>query len=81
MVAARVGGLEHVVSHGSSGILVDGWNPGDHAAALCSVLTDRELASRLSTNAIVWAERFSWESTANRFLELYEGAIHRASID
>lgn len=80
VVAARVGGLEHVVADGKSGILVEGWDPSDHAAAVLSILTDDVLAERLSAGALIWSERFSWDSTANRFLELYEGAVHRARL-
>ncbi len=78
VVAARVGGLEHVVADGRSGILVDGWDPKDHADAVVSVLSDPKLSARLSLGALRWSERFSWDSTANRFLELYEGAVNRA---
>jgi D-inositol-3-phosphate glycosyltransferase len=78
VVAARVGGLEYVVADGRSGILVDGWDPTDHAEAVISVLSDPTESARLSAGALRWSERFSWDSTANRFLELYEGALHRA---
>ncbi len=79
VVAANVGGIPHVVSDGESGLLVDGWDPGDHASAMISLLSDAALADRLSTGAIAWSERFSWEATANRYLELYEGAVSRVS--
>lgn len=79
VVASRVGGLVHVVADGESGILVDGWDPMDHASAVERVLTDVGFARRLSQGAFEWAERFSWEATANRFLELYDGAVGRAS--
>lgn len=78
VVAARVGGLEHVVADGRSGLLVDGWDPEDHANAVIRVLSDPKLSARLSAGALRWSERFSWDSTANRFLELYEGAVSRA---
>lgn len=78
VVAARVGGLEHVVADGRSGILVDGWDPADHAEAVVSVVTDHDLWAKLSAGALSWSERFSWDSTANRFLELYAGATERA---
>ncbi len=80
VVASKVGGLEHVVYHGRSGLLIDGWNPTDHAAAMSQVLADSELAASLSVGAIEWSARFSWEATANRFLELYEGAVSRAIV-
>lgn len=78
VVAARAGGLAHVVAHDESGLLVDGWDPVDHADAIRRILSDRTLAERLSEGAVRFAERFSWEATANRFLELYEGASARA---
>lgn len=73
VVAARVGGLADVVADGRSGILVDGWDPADHAAAVLQILSDRGLAEKLATGAVEHAERFSWEATANRLMELYAG--------
>jgi D-inositol-3-phosphate glycosyltransferase len=73
VVAARVGGLAYVVADGVSGRLVDGWDPEDHAAAALEILDDPDLAVRLSRGAIEHAERFSWDATATRLLELYAG--------
>jgi D-inositol-3-phosphate glycosyltransferase len=81
VVASCVGGLEYVVSHGRSGLLVEGWQPEAFARAATHVLTDPAFAERLSEGALRWSERFSWDSTANRFLELYNGAVDRASHD
>jgi D-inositol-3-phosphate glycosyltransferase len=75
VVAAAVGGLAHAVADGVSGILVDGWDPADWAAALRRVVTDPALASRLSAGAREQAERFSWPATADRLLELYSGLL------
>ncbi len=75
VVAANVGGLKYVVDDGGSGLLVEGWNPADHARALVKVLTDTELAGEMAGAALKWSERFSWEATVNRFFELYEGAV------
>ncbi len=77
VVAARTGGLEHVVSHGLSGLLVDGWDVADHAAAALSVLTDPLLEKKLREGAVEWSQRFSWDATANRFFELYTGVLER----
>jgi len=73
VVAANVGGLRFIIEDGKSGLLVDGHNPADYATALDRVLTDRDLATRLSAGALEHAERFSWETTVSRLLELYEG--------
>jgi D-inositol-3-phosphate glycosyltransferase len=73
VVAARVGGLAEVVADGRSGLLVDGWEPADHAAAVLEILSDPGLADKLVAGAVEHAERFSWEATANRLMELYAG--------
>ncbi len=73
VVATRVGGLAYLVEDGESGFLVDGADPAGFAAAAGRVLTDGRLAERLSAGAVKNAESFSWETTADRFLELYAG--------
>ena len=73
VVASAVGGLPYVVSHGRSGILVDGHDPADYARALAAVIYDRSTAERLGQGAIEHAEQFSWPATADRLLELYRG--------
>ncbi|MFP5333333.1 MAG: glycosyltransferase [Acidimicrobiia bacterium] len=78
VIAARTGGLSHVVDHDTSGFLIDGWDPADYAAAAIDVLSDRALADRLRDGALGWSQRFSWDATANRFLELYAGVKERA---
>jgi D-inositol-3-phosphate glycosyltransferase len=73
VVASGAGGLAYAVEDAESGYLVDGWNPEQYAEHVVEVLTDHELASRLSKGALEVSERFSWEATAQRFLELYAG--------
>lgn len=75
VVATRVGGLAYAIDDGTSGVLVEGWDSSDHAAALLSILTDPEGAELMGKQAAEWAERFSWENTVNRFLELYAGVV------
>ncbi len=73
VVASRVGGLAHVVDDGASGVLIDGWDPADFGREICRILRDPELALALGSGAIRNAEDFSWEATADRLLELYQG--------
>ncbi|MPZ51516.1 MAG: glycosyltransferase [Acidimicrobiia bacterium] len=75
VVASDVGGLGFVVADGVSGLLVKGWEPEDHAAAVERILADQDLASDLSSGAREWSERFDWKVSVDRFLELYEGAL------
>jgi D-inositol-3-phosphate glycosyltransferase len=73
VVAAAVGGLPYIIEDGVSGLLVHGHDPQDYADALDRVLSDPELATALSNGAITHADRFSWEATVSRLLELYAG--------
>lgn len=73
VVAAGVGGLRHVVADGVSGLLVDGWEPADHAAALHRVVAEPGLADDLAANGPSQVRRFGWEATVDRLLELYDG--------
>ena len=73
VVASRVGGLPHAISDDHSGFLVDGWDPAHYAAAVRLILNDPERAARMSDGAVEYASEFSWQATADRLLELYEG--------
>jgi D-inositol-3-phosphate glycosyltransferase len=71
VVAARVGGLRTAVSDGVSGVLVEGHDPADYAAAIRSVLSRREL---LAAGARRHAARFSWDRTADSLVAAYSSA-------
>ncbi len=78
VVASRVGGLRFAVDDDSSGLLVEGWDPDDHASALLAILTDPERKRLMAKRAAEWSERFSWRNSAGRFLELYAGVVAAA---
>ncbi len=75
VVAARRGGLMHVVEDGGSGLLVEGWEPQRYAGAICKVIEDRELSRAMSARAVEWANRYSWQTTSDRLLELYRSVL------
>lgn len=75
VVAARTGGLIYVVDDGTSGILVDGWDPIDYAEAALRLIEDPELKAKMGRAATDWAKRFSWDDTVKRYLELYRGVL------
>jgi D-inositol-3-phosphate glycosyltransferase len=74
VVAAAVGGLTTVVRHERSGLLVEGHEPRDWAAALRRVIEDDDLRVRLEAGALEQARLFAWEHTAARTLDVYERA-------
>lgn len=73
VVASNIGGLPYVVNASESGLLVDGHDSSAFAAAVRAILDHPGFAERLGEGAVTYAERFSWDATATRMLELYEG--------
>ena len=73
VVAAAVGGIRYTVRNEHSGVLVDGWNPNDYAAAIGELLQNPARRQRLADGALRVARQFSWDATADRLLELYDG--------
>jgi D-inositol-3-phosphate glycosyltransferase len=73
VVASNIGGLPYVVNASDSGLLVEDHDPRAFAAAIAAILDHESFAQRLSDGAVAFSQKFSWEATANRLLELYEG--------
>jgi D-inositol-3-phosphate glycosyltransferase len=71
VVAAAVGGLRTAVDDRVSGVLVDGHDPAEYAAAIRAVLARRQL---LSVAARRHAGRFSWDRTADALVAAYASA-------
>jgi D-inositol-3-phosphate glycosyltransferase len=71
VVAASVGGLRFVVLDGSTGFLVEGHDPRDHASAMLSVLRDPAMQARMGEEGVREAVRFTWEATADALLRVY----------
>ena len=81
VVAASVGGLTTVVRDGVTGLLVDGHDPADYAAALRRLATDTAYRERLASAAALHARDFAWERTADRTLEVYRKAARAMRQD
>jgi glycosyltransferase involved in cell wall biosynthesis len=80
VVATAVGGLQELVDHARTGLLVE---PGDPAAlrvAINVLLGDAELRRRLGRNARTEAAaRFGWEGVTEATLAVYRDALGLAS--
>ena len=60
-------------------MLVDELDPAAFAAALRAIIDHPSFAARLSDGALAFSERFSWDATAARLLELYDGIREAAA--
>jgi len=71
-VAYNVPGLRDAVKHMETGILVEPGNTKELANAITTLLRDEGLRKRLAENAYRYAQRFSWDRTAEEFLKILE---------
>jgi D-inositol-3-phosphate glycosyltransferase len=71
VVAAAVGGLPTVVRDGVTGLLVEGHDPVDYAAAIGRLLREPGLRASMGRAALDHARGFAWEHTADQTLDVY----------
>jgi D-inositol-3-phosphate glycosyltransferase len=71
VVAAQVGGLPSIITHGENGLLVRWRCPEAFAEQLDLLLEDTALRARLSATARSSVERFSWERIGDEVRALY----------
>jgi len=74
-VAAAVGGLPTAVVDGVTGVLVEGHDPADYAAALATILNDEALRDTMGAKAVIHASGFTWEATVDQLLATYAKAV------
>ncbi|WP_141578596.1 D-inositol-3-phosphate glycosyltransferase [Actinomadura sp. WMMA1423] len=75
VVASGVGGLCTAVADGESGVLVSGHDPADYAAVLRRLDAEPRLHDRLARGAVRHARDFGWDTTVDRLLDVYTGAV------
>jgi len=76
VVSADVPGLRDSVMNGVSGILYPYGDVDALAKTVVTILSDDEFRIKLSTNAIEWAARFTWDNSAEEMLKLCESVVH-----
>ncbi|MDQ2825918.1 MAG: glycosyltransferase [Actinomycetota bacterium] len=81
VVAAAVGGLRTLVTHGVSGYLVEGRDPQVYASCVAKLLDDPALAAGMSMEAAVRAQRYRWSITAGRLRRLYADLTARRLVE
>ncbi|HKT79597.1 MAG TPA: glycosyltransferase family 1 protein [Vicinamibacterales bacterium] len=69
VIVSNVSSLPEVV--GDAALLVDPYDEGAIADAICRVLTDAELRCDLQRRGLRRAQQFSWEESARRVLGIY----------
>ncbi len=75
VVAARAGGIPHIVEDGETGLLVEPGSVDALAAGLRRVIGDEGLRRRLASAGRQEAERWSWTASAEGLVKYYRQAI------
>jgi glycosyltransferase involved in cell wall biosynthesis len=69
VIASNTNGLKDSVVDGKTGILVPVKNISILTRAMIELLNDKEYRKDLSRNAYLWAQKFSWDQSATKFIE------------
>lgn len=72
IIATPVGGIPEVIDNGRNGLLVEP-DADKIAQAINTLLNDEELRTTLGHNAYVDSKKYTWENSAKKFLEIFEG--------
>jgi len=80
IVSTRVGGIPYLLSHEQDALLVPVDDFEAIATAVQRLLTDRELSSRLQSNAAQKAANFDWNNVLPRWETLLTSVAQRGSV-
>jgi glycosyltransferase involved in cell wall biosynthesis len=75
IVATRVGGVPDVVEDGSSGLLVPPADPDALADAICTIMKNPALASKLASHAAICSQKFSHTEMIRQLENLYKSVM------
>ena len=74
VVSTDAGGIPDMLTHGESGLLVPIGDPQAMAQAVCRVLGDRALSTRLANAGRAEAEKYAWPRVKAQWLDAYRRA-------
>ncbi len=72
IIATDTGGTQELLKENINGFIVEPRNSEDIAKKIEALLTDNELRRKMALESRRRAERFSWKSVADKYLELYK---------
>jgi glycosyltransferase involved in cell wall biosynthesis len=77
IVSTNAGGIPYLLEHERDALLVSADNVGEMSAAVRRILTEPELAARLSKSAREKAERYDWKRVLPKWKSLLAGVMQR----
>ncbi len=76
VIASNVNGLRDSVVDGKTGLLVKPKDVRMFAKAMINLIEDEEFRSELSGQSYKWAQNFSWENSAEKFLSVIKNDVN-----
>ena len=74
-IVADTGGLSEIVVHEETGLMFEPGNPESLAEAMLRILTDGELAEKLTSDAMAYlGDRYNWDRIARSTIDVYRRA-------
>jgi len=77
VIAADAPGLRDSVANDRTGFLFQYANIGQLTEKLLTILRDNETRARLEKGGLEWVKNFSWDTAADKFLDVLEGVASR----
>jgi glycosyltransferase involved in cell wall biosynthesis len=71
-VASRISGIDQQIDDGTTGLMVEPGNVEELAGALRKLLDDPEKRRTMGEQSRERAERFSWETITDQYIDVYE---------
>ena len=75
VVGSNVQGLRDSIVDGKTGLLVEPGSSSDLAQKIISLLKDKERLQKMEAEAKAWAATFTWERSAEEFIEAAKSEI------
>jgi glycosyltransferase involved in cell wall biosynthesis len=75
VITTDAGGIPGIVSHERTGLMVQCGDYEGLAREALRLLKDQSLAERLTHEAKLECQRYSWEAVRTQWLELYEELV------
>ncbi len=75
VIGANVEGLRDSIQNGKTGFLVNSEDKKEVAEKIIQLLENKRLRDELSENAFVWSKNFTWEKSADNFLEKIQSIL------
>ncbi|MFC1554960.1 glycosyltransferase family 4 protein [candidate division KSB1 bacterium] len=79
-IAADVPGLRDSVKDGETGLLYPYGDIEKCAGHIINVLKDNDFRNKLTVNAVEWSKQFSWDSAADKMIDVIKETIQNYKI-